>query len=71
MRKFRPSLITAALMTSGFAFASLPLLAQEAAVEVEQAAPEQAGNEIEKIRYQNRYQPTIWVACLTYLWPMP
>jgi iron complex outermembrane recepter protein len=49
MRKFRPSLITAALMTSGFAFASLPLLAQEAAVEVEQAAPEQAGNEIEKI----------------------
>ncbi|MGO4892594.1 TonB-dependent receptor [Flavobacterium sp. W21_SRS_FM6] len=49
MKKFRPSLITAALVASGMAIINLPVYAQEADVEIKPLSGETPSDEIEKI----------------------
>lgn len=49
MKKFRPSLITVALVASGMAIFNLPVFAQESAVEVEPLSSETPAEDIEKI----------------------
>jgi iron complex outermembrane receptor protein len=49
MKKFRPSLITAALVASGMVFSSSPIFAQEAPVDADVINPVEAPEEVERI----------------------